>query len=57
MGKNQIIAKFHWNILAICSHSRERKTPSYTRRNPVKKYDFEESKKRDEITVCMTNKA
>ena len=34
-GKSRIIAKFHWIVLVICSHSRERKTPSYSRRNTV----------------------
>ena len=34
-GKTHIIAKFHWTDLVICSHSRERKTPSYSQRNTV----------------------
>ena len=33
--KIRITAKFHWTDLVICSHSRERKTPSYSRRNMV----------------------
>ena len=37
-GKIRIIAKFHRTDLVICSHSRERKPPSYSRRNTV--YDF-----------------
>ena len=32
-GKICIIAKFHWTDLVICSHSRERKTLTYSRRN------------------------
>ena len=35
-GKIRIIAKFHRTDLVICSHSRERKPPSYSRRNTVK---------------------
>ena len=34
-GKIRIIAKFHRTDLVICSHSRERKPPSYSRRNTV----------------------
>ena len=34
-GKTHIIAKFHWTDLVICSHSKERKTPTYSRRNTV----------------------
>ena len=34
-GKTCIIAKFHRTDLVICSHSRERKTPSYSRINTV----------------------
>ena len=34
-GKIRIIAKFHRNDLVICSHSRGRKPPSYSRRNTV----------------------
>ena len=34
-GKIRIIANFHWSDLVICSHSRERTTPSYSRRNTV----------------------
>ena len=34
-GKIHIIAKFHRTDLVICSHSRERKPPSYSRRNTV----------------------
>ena len=30
-GKTSIIAKFHRTDLVICSHSREGKTPSYSR--------------------------
>ena len=33
--KIRIIAKFHRTDLVICSHSRERKPPSYSRRNTV----------------------
>ena len=33
--KIRIIAKFHGTDLGICSHSRERKTPSYSQRNTV----------------------
>ena len=29
-GKTRIIAKFHRNDLVICSHSRERKIPSFS---------------------------
>ena len=34
-GKIRITAKFHRTDLVICSHSRERKPPSYSRRNTV----------------------
>ena len=34
-GNIRIIAKFHRTDLVICSHSRERKPPSYSRRNTV----------------------
>ena len=34
-GKTRIIAKFHRADLVICSHSRERETPSYNRINKV----------------------
>ena len=34
-GKIRIIAKFHRTDLVICSHSRERKPPSYSQRNTV----------------------
>ena len=34
-GKTHIIAKFHWTDLVICSHSKDRKTLSYSRRNTV----------------------
>ena len=34
-GKTGITAKFHWTDLVIFSHCRERKTPSYSRRNRV----------------------
>ena len=34
-GKIRIIAKFHRTDLVIFSHSRERKPPSYSRRNTV----------------------
>ena len=37
MGKTHIIAKFHGTDLVICSHSRERNTPSYSRRNRYKR--------------------
>ena len=34
-GKIRFNAKFHKTDLAICSHSRERKTPSYSRINMI----------------------
>ena len=37
MGKTCIIAKFHKTDLAICSHSRKKKTLSDSRRNTVKR--------------------
>ena len=34
-GKTRIIAKFHGTELVICSHFREGKTLSYSRKNVV----------------------
>ena len=34
-GKSLIIAKFHRTDLVICSHSKERKSPSYSQINTV----------------------
>ena len=34
-GKTRITAKFHWSDLEVCSHSRERKTLSYSQKNTV----------------------
>ena len=35
MGKTHNTAKFHRADLVICSHSKERKTPSYSKINTV----------------------
>ena len=35
LGRVKLIAKFHRTDLVICSHSREGKTPSYSRKNTV----------------------
>ena len=40
-GKTHIIAKFHKTDLIICSHSREWKTPSYSRINMVTLFRLE----------------
>ena len=49
-GKTRITAKFHWTDLEVCSHSRERKTLSYSQKNTV---DLDQVVHNDELFFVL----
>ena len=53
-GKTRIIAKFRWTDKVICSHSRERKPPSYSRRRTVYYQQYNHRRQAEVATFSQT---